>query len=110
MSIVLVIALQETKFQAKHQLNVKGYNIVRQDRSSSSEAAKQVITRDEGKKRVKEFANSPHNSEDVQKLLNRVQHLRNYAQRADDETGIKINKIIADIKRSYVDIKRNHWE
>ncbi|GBN47321.1 hypothetical protein AVEN_151547-1 [Araneus ventricosus] len=74
-------------------------------------AAKQAILRGKGKKRVKKFANSPHNSEAVQKLLaDRDQFLRNYAQREDDETRIQINKINADIKRSYIDIKRICWE
>ncbi|GBN72564.1 hypothetical protein AVEN_275008-1 [Araneus ventricosus] len=63
------------------------------------------------KKRVKKFANCPHNSEAVQKLLaDRDQLLRNYAQRTDDKTRIKIIKINADIRRSYIDITRIRWE
>ncbi|GBM34657.1 hypothetical protein AVEN_122052-1 [Araneus ventricosus] len=47
----------------------------------------------------------------VQKLLtDRDQLLRNYAQRADDETRIQINKINADIKRLFIDSKRSRWE
>ncbi|GBO28456.1 RNA-directed DNA polymerase from mobile element jockey [Araneus ventricosus] len=74
-------------------------------------AAKRTILRGKGKKRVKDFTNSPHNSETIQKLLaDRDQLLRNYAQRADDETRIQINKINADIIRSYIDIKSSRWE
>ncbi|GBN80734.1 hypothetical protein AVEN_88748-1 [Araneus ventricosus] len=47
----------------------------------------------------------------MQKLLaDRDQLLRNYAQRADDETRIQINEINADIMQSYIDIKRSRWE
>ncbi|GBM03393.1 putative RNA-directed DNA polymerase from transposon BS, partial [Araneus ventricosus] len=74
-------------------------------------AAKRIIPRGKGKKRGKDFTNSPHNSETIQKLLaDRDQLLRNYAQRTDDETRIQINKINADIIRSYIDIKRRRWE
>ncbi|GIY27414.1 hypothetical protein CDAR_52521 [Caerostris darwini] len=43
---VSIIALQETKLNTRHRLRVKGYNIVRQDRSSNGGGGLMFLIRD----------------------------------------------------------------
>ncbi|GIY61399.1 putative RNA-directed DNA polymerase from transposon BS [Caerostris darwini] len=58
---VSIIALQETKLNTRHRLRVKGYNIVRQDRSSNGGGGLMFLIRDVYFQRIDRI-NSPRKS------------------------------------------------
>ncbi|GIX84066.1 probable RNA-directed DNA polymerase from transposon BS [Caerostris extrusa] len=118
---VSIIALQETKLNTRHRLRVKGYNIVRQDRSSNGGGGlvflirdvyfqgiyrinsprksleKGAVPRGKHKKTRPAFTND---SQDLQKLLAKREHLlQSHNLNDNTDARIELNKINTEIKR-----------
>ncbi|GIY32358.1 putative RNA-directed DNA polymerase from transposon BS [Caerostris darwini] len=126
---VSIIALQETQLTTRHRLRVKGYNIVRQDRSSNgcgglmflirdvyfqgidrinSPRKKGAVPRGKHKKKRPAFT---RDSQHLQTLLAKREHLlQSHNLNDNTDARIELNKINAEIKREYCSINQGNWQ